>query len=154
LSHLEGAKAYSRPDDTEFRAAIKQSWSKLVEYYGKTELSSVHVAALVLDPRMKFAYLEPQWQPDWVADARNIMSTFCKTYQADDEMNFNPILESKDSIQMSQQSTKRSIVDIMNINTYCFGPDIMERDELGEYLNLPLVKLSNEENKKFDLIKW
>jgi hypothetical protein len=55
---------------------------------------------------------------------------------------------------MSQQSTKRSIVDIMDINARCFGPDIMEVDELAEFLNPPVSELSNEANKKFDLIEW
>jgi len=45
-------------------------WSKLDKYYQKTEETSIYIAALVLNPRYKWLYINKNWaKKQWISRA-------------------------------------------------------------------------------------
>ena len=69
LTKLEEAKA-KYIEDTRFGTCINLAWSKMDNYYKKTETSKAYLVAAVLDPRVKLKYFERNWAPEWLTDAR------------------------------------------------------------------------------------
>ena len=57
------------------------SWSKLDKYYTKTNDSAAYIAALVLDPCIKWEYITSTWQPEWVLDAKTQVVKLWKKYR-------------------------------------------------------------------------
>jgi hypothetical protein len=49
----------------EIKVRCNCAWNKLNKYYNLTEASVVYIAAVVLDPRVKWVYFTNQW-PDWL----------------------------------------------------------------------------------------
>ena len=72
LSQLEQAKVTYRTTNPRLASCINLAWKKLDEYYQLSDSSPAYVAAVVLDPRMKFQYFEKRWasHPDWVITAK------------------------------------------------------------------------------------
>ena len=60
---------------------VNSAWSKLDKYYTKTNESTAYVAAVVLDPRMKWEYISSTWQPEWVTDAKTLVIQRWKKYR-------------------------------------------------------------------------
>ena len=63
LAHFEGLQQQAARGDFNERiqSSITLAWRKCSEYYEKTDKSAAWVAALVLHPRWKWAYLEGEW---------------------------------------------------------------------------------------------
>ena len=88
MAQLESwEKAASRGSgrkETGFRSAVNMAWNPLKKYHGMTDKSPVYVAAMVLDPRHKMAYLERQWSTDWLAKSKTALSGFYNQYKVNE----------------------------------------------------------------------
>ncbi|KAG7423575.1 putative AC transposase [Fusarium oxysporum f. sp. raphani] len=72
LSHFEKAKIhYSTPEfhNSRMLHSIEMGWFVLNKYYTISEEAPVHVAALLLDPRCRKAYLDKNWKSAWINPA-------------------------------------------------------------------------------------
>ena len=49
--------------------AIEMGWFIIDKYYSKSDETPVYVAALLLDPRKRDAYLKQNWRRDWYESA-------------------------------------------------------------------------------------
>ncbi|KFY19669.1 hypothetical protein V493_07869 [Pseudogymnoascus sp. VKM F-4281 (FW-2241)] len=80
----------------EYSEAIKDmcnnAWNKLNKYYNLTETSIAYVAAIVLDPRVKWVYFTRQW-PDWIDQAKKDMSVHWKAYYCGSHTGFDALQE-------------------------------------------------------------
>ena len=80
----------------EYSEAIKgmcnNAWNKLNKYYNLTETSVAYVAAIVLDPRVKWVYFTRQW-PDWIDQAKKDMLVHWKAYYRSSHTGFDALQE-------------------------------------------------------------
>ena len=81
LSHYEQSSTqYSRNDF--MKPCIETGWSKLREYYQKTDDTPLYTAAVVLDPSWKWTYFDEHWadtHPEWIPIARRNVSNLWNT---------------------------------------------------------------------------
>jgi hypothetical protein len=80
LGIFEQAKVQYK-DDPFMASRVNSAWSKLDKYYTKTNDSAAYIAALVLDPCMKWEYITSTWQPEWVPDAKAQVVKLWKKYR-------------------------------------------------------------------------
>ena len=80
LGLFEEAKVRYR-DDPFMASRVNSAWSKLDKYYTKTNDSTAYIAALVLDPCMKWEYITSTWQPEWIPDAKALVVKLQKKYR-------------------------------------------------------------------------
>jgi hypothetical protein len=81
LGLFEEAKIKYR-DDPFMASRVNSAWSKLDKYYAKTTDSAAYIAALVLDPCMKWEYITSStWQPEWIPDAKALVAKLWKNYR-------------------------------------------------------------------------
>ena len=52
-------------DDLYMKSSLHAGYTKLLTYWNKTERAPVYVAAIVLDPTLKYNYLDMNWNPEW-----------------------------------------------------------------------------------------
>ena len=73
LGKLEAAK--TKWEGTAIGLSCNNAWNIFNKYYKFLDRSPVYIAAIVLDPRYKWAWFEKVWaeHPDWITEAkRNI----------------------------------------------------------------------------------
>lgn len=84
LEHLEAMKErYEYHPDIHFRTNINLGWSKIDEYYNRTEDSPAYVASLALHPQYKWQWIEAEWKefPDWIVEAKEMVAGLWKEYK-------------------------------------------------------------------------
>jgi Domain of unknown function (DUF4413) len=80
LSLFEEAKSqYS--NDPFMASRVNSAWSKLDKYYTKTNDSAAYIAALVLDPCMKWEYVNSTWESEWIPNAKAMVAQLWKKYR-------------------------------------------------------------------------
>lgn len=84
LGVFEAAKVQYK-DDPFMASRVNSAWSKLDKYYTKTNDSTAYIAALVLDPSMKWEYITSTWQPEWIPDAKALVVKLWKKYRPSSE---------------------------------------------------------------------
>jgi hypothetical protein len=89
LGIFEEAKIQYR-DDPFMASRVNSAWSKLDKYYTKTNDSTAYIAALVLDPRMKWEYITSTWQPEWIPDAKALVVKLWKKYRPTSDSTSDP----------------------------------------------------------------
>jgi hypothetical protein len=89
LGLFEEAKVRYR-DDPFMASRVNSAWSKLDKYYSKTNDSAAYIAALVLDPCMKWEYITSTWQPEWIPDAKALVVQLWKKYRPTSEPSSDP----------------------------------------------------------------
>ena len=89
LGVFEEAKVKYR-DDPFMASRVNSAWSKLDKYYTKTNDSTAYIAALVLDPRMKWEYITSTWQPEWIPDAKALVAKLWKKYRPTSDPTSDP----------------------------------------------------------------
>jgi soluble cytochrome b562 len=65
LEKLEQGKI-DHAADAQFSASIETSWNVMEKYYKLTDESPAYSAAVVMDPRWKWAYFETYWATDFL----------------------------------------------------------------------------------------
>lgn len=94
----------------EYSETVKEmcnnAWNKLNIYYNLTETSVAYVAAVVLDPRVKWVYFTLQW-PDWISKAKEDMSTHWKVYYRGSHSGFDTLLEPQRAYKDGQSEVSK-----------------------------------------------
>jgi hypothetical protein len=69
--------------ESHFSANINRGWQKLDDYYQKTDSTPIYRAAVLLHPRMKWAWFEYRWssKPAWIDDARKAIQELWNEYK-------------------------------------------------------------------------
>ena len=143
LEILEKARGKPRPKDSAFQEAIDASWALLTKYYKLTDKSPVHVASVVLDPRMKYDYFERAWDKNWIRPAKRIMASLYQKYKSEDVLMLNNVVP-------PQEKDKKKF----DINAWRFGEMDEKEDELTRYSKASVLKLSGAAAEGFDLLEW
>lgn len=76
-----------RLDQTDrYTEAVKgmsnNAWNKLTKYYNLTDTSIAYIAAVVLDPGVKWVYFTHHWLQEWIKKAKEDMLEHWHHYQA------------------------------------------------------------------------
>ncbi|TMI78761.1 MAG: hAT transposon family protein, partial [Bacteroidetes bacterium] len=79
LSSLEEAKK-KHVENSYFATCINLAWSKMDDYYQKTDISKVYLVASVLDPRVKMCYFEKSWKKEWLEGARDKLDKYWEDF--------------------------------------------------------------------------
>jgi len=66
-------------DQRIFGPMLNSGWSKLKKYYNLMDESHAYTAALVLNPRRKWQWIEKKWPESWVPDARRLVQRVWET---------------------------------------------------------------------------
>ena len=80
LTLFEEAKV-TYQDDPFMASRVNSAQSKLDKYYTKTNDLAAYIAAIILDPCMKWEYITSTWQPEWIPDARALVVKLWKRYR-------------------------------------------------------------------------
>jgi hypothetical protein len=156
LDALEKAKAATRARDNGFRRALERSWTLLDRYYHLTDQSTVHIFAMLLDPRMKLEYFERKWPREWVEDAMHKIELFYSQYNssndgtADIELNAEGISDNNVNMEETLRPGR------LDIESWLYGENNEpEQNELESYLRAGRLKFMNKvELRKFDVHDW
>lgn len=113
------------------RESIQAGYTKMLKYWNKTERSPAYIAAIVLNPTMKYKYFD-RWDPDWQPNMKLAMKNFWeKTYRS--------------STGMVQRSSEAEAESLKTDNQYLRwmyqiqGEQQDTSDELDRYLSEPLL---------------
>lgn len=131
LSQLEQAKVIYRTINPRLASCINLAWKKLDEYYQLSDSSPVYIAAVVLDPRMKFQYFEKRWasHPDWVITAKERIRGLFEEYKQ------------RYRFALPLDPCPKSSTTPSALMKWKFGPAILSEisiDELDHYLSTEL----------------
>jgi hypothetical protein len=119
-----------RSQDSAFQEAVDASWLLLTKYYKLTDKSPVHIASVVLDPRMKYDYFERTWKKDWIRPAKRIMKAFYQKYKT-----LEDVPMSNDTVPLQEKDKK------FDINAWRFGKTDEKEDELTRYSILECISI-------------
>lgn len=89
LRRFESAPITTLEGEWHFTAQIKMALGKAEEYYDKLDDSAAYLAAIVLNPKYKWDYIESQWatQKDWLKKGKHAVAGLWAAYAK------QPILE-------------------------------------------------------------
>lgn len=119
--------------DPHFYARFHVAWLKFEKYYQLTEQAPVYVAAILLHPALRKAYLSEQWKRNtaWVSNAvkavKRVWATEYKNYQLPD------VQQEKDEELEEFDRWRRKV--------YSTASDI--KDEFDRFINVSNTQLSN-----------
>ncbi len=65
-------------DNPFMHESLQAGYTKLLKYWNKTERSPAYIAAIVLDPTVKWQYFE-SWNPEWQPNMKAAMKEFWET---------------------------------------------------------------------------
>ena len=60
---------------------FNSGWAKLNKYYTLTDQTPVYVAALVLNPRWKWGYIEKHWEKAWLPKSKKLLDELWEIYR-------------------------------------------------------------------------
>ena len=95
IQHFEGAlvsKLYLKLNNTniirqsrhasdkDFASWIKKGWDVFDKYYGKTDISPLYAAALILHSNRRTKYIEANWKKQWVKPTLKKVKDLWETY--------------------------------------------------------------------------
>ncbi|KAJ6436011.1 transposase-like protein [Purpureocillium lavendulum] len=139
LHHIEAAKkATSLP---QLATMMETAWAKLADYYELTEDSPVYSAATVLNPSLKWAYMEKTWEDrtEWVDRAKaRVGQLWRETYKSTESTACCSALRSESTQEptpkrpngykmwMSEQKATIFNMDDDEYEVYCREPVIMD----------------------------
>ncbi|KAJ6438018.1 transposase-like protein [Purpureocillium lavendulum] len=128
---------------------METAWAKLADYYELTEDSPVYSAATVLNPSLKWAYMEKTWEDktEWVDRAKaRVGQLWRETYKSTESTACCPTLRSESrqeptpkrpngyKMWMSEQKATIFNMDDDEYEVYCREPVIMVSDPLKWWL--------------------
>jgi hypothetical protein len=119
-------------NDARIASAINNAWAKMEKYYRKTDETPVYVAALVLDPKYKWGYIEKNWPAEWHSRAKQQMRAFWETKYKPVESDFEGLIKIPEPTR-STNSFKVWKQEIQKEQALDNGP----RDEYIQYCKAP-----------------
>ena len=60
---------------------FNSGWAKLNKYYTTTDETPAYVAALVLNPRWKWGYIEKHWEKAWLPKSKKLLEELWEIYR-------------------------------------------------------------------------
>jgi hypothetical protein len=114
----DGKERYK--DNSILAGMFNSGWSKLDKYYQLTDESPAYTAAIVLHPRMKWLYIDKNWDLEWRVSARQLVTYLWQEYRPislpDRQDNSNPS-SMNEFLQWKASIGRPSIVD--EYEQYC-----------------------------------
>src|ERR1700754_4322361 len=134
LENLETAKEKYTEElhSSHFCTCINLAWEKLDKYYTLTELSPIYIAAVVLNPCLKWNYFESAWnsKPEWIRTAKQqFRNLWLLQYQAPWHMD--------DMIQVAEGSLGDSNSVLGTWTKRHITAQIRNHDEYDSYISTP-----------------
>ena len=156
LEMLETARTKSKPNNLQFQGSLDLAWTLLQGYYGKTDDSPVHVASLVLDPRLKFSYCDRHWEREWTNMAKERIAAFYGRYTWMYSCGISNVSDVEDGVERETEPEPEPEPDmrLFDVNKWRFGNMKKKDDELTRYLRAPLLVLEGTANDNFDVMEW
>ena len=69
-------------DHSALRESVQSGWTKMLKYWNRTERSLAYMAAIVLNPCIKWSYFD-EWEADWRPNMKQALKTFWEeTYRS------------------------------------------------------------------------
>ncbi|KAM4062361.1 transposase-like protein [Hirsutella rhossiliensis] len=143
LHHIEAAKeATTIPH---LATMMETTWAKLADYYELTEDSPVYSAATVLNPSLKWAYMEKTWDDknEWIERAKaRVGELWREAYKSTTPALFFDQLPHKSQVQ-DDQMAKATIfnMDDDEYEVYCREPVVMSQRSGDGSPNLSLMAI-------------
>ncbi|KAK2470914.1 hypothetical protein H9L39_17145 [Fusarium oxysporum f. sp. albedinis] len=146
LHHIETSREIT--EVPHLATMMETAWAKLADYYEATEDSPVYSAATVLNPSLKWAYMEKTWEDknEWIEKAKaRVEQLWSKTYKPTTP---SPILRQSVApeptairpngykIWMKEQKATILNMDDDEYEAYCREPVMMISDPLKWWLEL------------------
>ena len=120
---------------------LTTGWAKLKKYYNKTDEIPVYIAALVLNPTIKWSYIEKEWPKNWVISAKQRLRSFwIKEYKSSAIV--LPPKASEPNTRNSKDRPNRFTQWKSHLQPTADGIDEYQR-----YINAPPVPESNESSR-------
>ena len=126
----QAIKVYA--NDEFMAASLHAGWTKSLLYWNRSDRSPVYIAAIVLDPTLKWSYFD-DWQADWQPNLKGSMRRFWETNYKPSEVTMmarqqaNPMRTTNNEFLLWMQGRRRQ----QNSHTMA--------DELDQYLSEPLL---------------
>lgn len=132
LHHIEAARAATAIPH--LATMMETAWAKLADYYELTEDSPVHSAAAVLNPSLKWAYMERTWKEkeEWIERAKTRVAqlwrdtyksmTSCPAIQQGQAQDPLPTRPNGYKMWMNEQKTAILNMDDDEYEVYCRDP--------------------------------
>ena len=115
--------------------SLHAGYTKLLKYWNKTERSPAYIAAIVLDPTIKWTYFD-DWNPEWQPQMKSTLRTFWES-----SYRFSSSLIS--TATASSPALDFTANEYLNWRTKKRGMNGANTgDELERYLNEPLIPSS------------
>jgi hAT family C-terminal dimerisation region len=92
-------------NDARIASAINNAWAKMEKYYRKTDETPVYVAALVLDPKYKWGYIEKNWPAEWHPRAKQQMQVFWETKYKPVDSDFEGLMNTAEPTRSTNSFT-------------------------------------------------
>ncbi|KAF1732496.1 hypothetical protein CRV24_006384 [Beauveria bassiana] len=140
LHHIEAARA--KTTIPHLATMMETAWAKLADYYELTEDSPVYSAATVLNPSLKWAYMERTWREkeEWVERAKARVeqlwreayksATSCPALRQDHAQEPMPARPNGYKMWMKEQKATIFNMDDDEYEVYCREPVLMTSDPL------------------------
>ncbi|KJZ68326.1 hypothetical protein HIM_12281 [Hirsutella minnesotensis 3608] len=145
LHHIEAAR--NTTDIPHLATMMETAWAKLADYYELTEDSPVYSAATVLNPSLKWTYMEKTWEDrqEWIERAKaRVGQLWRDEYKPASQCCITrPIPEQRPDakrpngykIWMKEQKATIFSMDDDEYDVYCREPVIMVSDPLKWWLD-------------------
>ena len=116
-------------DHPQLSKMFNSGWSKLDKYYQMTDENPVYVAALVLNPRYKWAYINNNWaKKRWIKKSKKMMQELWDLYKPEDT-----------DTTTSQPEPKTDNQFLLFLDEQDGDVEVIE-DEYSHYCAQPVVK--------------
>lgn len=119
-------------DHPQLSKMFNSGWCKLDKYYQLTSETPVYIAAMVLNPRHKWRYIERNWQKrKWVKDSKKMMQDFWNFYKPQTE-----------DVQLMQPTQQTSNQFLMFLEEQDEQHEVLN-DEYEHYCSQPTINVFN-----------
>lgn len=130
--------------------SLQTGYTKLLKYWNKTERSPAYIAAIVLDPTVKWEHFNT-WDPEWQSNMKAAMKDFWESkYRSSTGLGSYssttqspPILESDNKYLKWRQKQK-------GLQTLVQSQTTAVRDEYDRYINIEPLVLEEENATALD----
>ena len=123
-------------DNDFMKLFIDADWKKLQKYWNKiTELTSIYIAAIVLNSTQKWFYFEQHWMFTWIMKTKSKMQKLWRFY------NITPVEFMRFLSSKKENASKFMLWMIKN-------RQMISTNELEQYINEPIIR------DHIDIIAW
>jgi hAT family C-terminal dimerisation region/Domain of unknown function (DUF4413) len=128
LGKFEEGKAKFK-DHPSLSKMFNSGWSKLDKYYQLTEETPVYIAALVLNPRFKWQYINNNWgKKKWISKSKKMMQDLWELYKPQGSQ-----------MEQKEPEPKTSNQFLLFLNEQDGDIEVIE-DEYAHYCAQPVIK--------------